>query len=391
MVAGALLVGWIVVEVLVIRTFSVLQPAFGLIGAGVLGAGYRHWHLAWGATDEEVRSSMPGDDLPTPGWFVATRAVTIAADPGDVWPWLVQVGRGRPGFYSYDVLDNGGRPSSRSILPEFQTVVVGSLAAPMATRPAEATSFVVASAVPGSSLVWSKADAVWSWRLTPELSGTRLVVRLRTGPVWRRPLHALAGGILLEVGDFPMMRKMLLGIRERAESLASVLPFAPPAGLEPATVCLEGSCSIPLSYGGRAKASQIPTTGCGRCPRRRRPTIDAPLACPRGRPGRSAARRAAWRAVRVQPRIEIGIDCDDPGRLAPVLGSRARVRGRRPRPGGVYLDLVPPEPGLPVVYLQRVPEPKSTKNRLHLDLFVDDPHALVERLIGLGATRSARR
>jgi len=63
---------------------------------------------------------MAGDELcprPQPN---ATRAVTIAAGPDDIWPWLVQWGRNRAGFYSYDLLDNLGRPSARQILPQFQ-------------------------------------------------------------------------------------------------------------------------------------------------------------------------------------------------------------------------------------------------------------------------------
>ena len=73
---------------------------------------YRRWHLRWGATPEEVASSLPGDELLPSARFVCTRAVTIAAPPAAVWPWLVQVGCGRAGWYSHDLLDNLARPSA---------------------------------------------------------------------------------------------------------------------------------------------------------------------------------------------------------------------------------------------------------------------------------------
>jgi hypothetical protein len=68
---------------------------------------------------------LPGDKLLPRAHFVATRAVSIAAPPADVWPWLVQTGYRRAGFYSYDWLDSLGRRSSTRILPEFQTLSVG--------------------------------------------------------------------------------------------------------------------------------------------------------------------------------------------------------------------------------------------------------------------------
>lgn len=86
------------------------------------------------------------------------------------------------------------------------------------------------------------------------------------------------------------------------------------------------------------------------------------------------------------PRIEIGIDCRDPERLAPFWAAALGYRIGDLDRAGVYLDLVPPEPSLPVVYLQKVPEAKDRKNRLHLDLYTDDPDGLVARLVALGAS-----
>lgn len=159
---------------------------------------------------------MPGDSLLTTSGFVATRAITIAAPPERVWPWLVQTGFGRAGFYSYDLLDNLGRHSADVVLPEFQNVAVGDLAAPMASPPDERTAFTVVEVDAPHTLVWGKPDSTWAWRLDQVgANGTRLVTRLKAqyapGPL----LPATV--LLMEIGDFPMMRRMLLGIRARAE------------------------------------------------------------------------------------------------------------------------------------------------------------------------------
>ena len=149
--------------------------------------------------------------------FVATRAIDIAASPQEVWRWLVQVGHGRAGFYSYDRLDNDGIPSATTILPQYQAPAVGDLAAPMTAGADERTSFRVAEATPPSRLAWSKPDSTWSWLLLARPGGgTRLVTRLKTR--YRADRWLPVTVLLMEVGDFPMMRRMLLGIRQRAEA-----------------------------------------------------------------------------------------------------------------------------------------------------------------------------
>jgi len=194
-----------------------------VLGAGAAAAAaggfarYRAWHLRWGATDAEVNAAMPGDDLLGPAAFTATRAITIDAAPADVWSWLVQVGFGRAGFYSYDWADNLGRRSARELLPEYQSPRPGDLAAPMAEPADERTAFTVAVAEEPEVLVWIKPDSTWAWRLTDSGAGqTRLVTRLKAryepGPFL--PVTVL----LMEVGDFPMMRRMLQGLAERAEA-----------------------------------------------------------------------------------------------------------------------------------------------------------------------------
>lgn len=85
-------------------------------------------------------------------------------------------------------------------------------------------------------------------------------------------------------------------------------------------------------------------------------------------------------------RVEVGIDCNDPEALAPFWAVALGYTVGPPSPDGTYLDLLPPEMGLPVVYFQRVSEPKTTKNRLHLDLWSLEPAATIEKLCALGAT-----
>jgi hypothetical protein len=178
---------------------------------------YRHWHLRWGATADELAAPMPGDGLVPRAGFRATRAISIAAPPEAVWPWLVQVGCLRAGFYSNDLLDNLGHPSARAIRPELQTLRLGQWV-PMSPTPSEDTAFRVDGFEVDHWLLWRKQDSTWAWRLTATpTGGTRLVTRVQAAYDWRRPGRALVGALLLELGDFAMMRRMLLGIRDRAE------------------------------------------------------------------------------------------------------------------------------------------------------------------------------
>ncbi len=87
----------------------------------------RPWQLRWGATAAELARAMPGDDdVPAPS-FDATRGVTVHAPPAAIYPWIVQIGMTRAGWYSYDLLDNLGRPSARRLLPERQQIYTGQL------------------------------------------------------------------------------------------------------------------------------------------------------------------------------------------------------------------------------------------------------------------------
>jgi hypothetical protein len=182
---------------------------------------YRRWHLRWGATSAETVAGLPGDTLVPHAQYKSTRAITIGAPPDAVWPWLVQVGCQRAGFYSNDLLDNLGRPSATTIMPSLQRLRVGQWV-PMspAATPTDRTVFKVHSFEVNEWLLWAKPDSTWLWRLTPAGSnGTRLVTRIHAVYDWRHPPTALLDVLLMEFGDFAMLRRMLRGIKARAESL----------------------------------------------------------------------------------------------------------------------------------------------------------------------------
>jgi hypothetical protein len=136
-----------------------------------------------------------------------------------VWPWLVQVGCLRGGFYSNDLLDNLGHPSAREVVAELQHLEVGQWV-PMSPTPSEMTAFKVDSFEINRWLLWRKPDSTWAWTLTEIDDGkTRLVTRIHALYDWTKPGSALLGLVLMEFGDFAMMRRMLRGIKERAETL----------------------------------------------------------------------------------------------------------------------------------------------------------------------------
>jgi hypothetical protein len=179
---------------------------------------YRRWHQRWGATDAEVAAPMPGDDIIDNVTFLATRAITIDAPPAAVWPWLVQVGCLRAGFYADDLLDNLGHPSAREILPEFQQLEIGQWV-PMSPTPSDTTAFKVAGFEENQCLLWQQPLSTWSCTLTNLPAGrTRLVTRIRIHRDWRHLAASLLSVVLTEFGDFAMMRRMLLGIRDRAQA-----------------------------------------------------------------------------------------------------------------------------------------------------------------------------
>jgi hypothetical protein len=208
-------------------------PMFKKIGIGLAllsGAAfgvflrfYRPWHSRWGATDEEVALEMAGDELIDQPTFNVTRAITIRARPEEIWPWIVQIGFRRAGFYSYDLLDNLGKPSADRIIPELQHIEVGTWI-PMSGKVSEETAFCVRAFEPNHWMLWEKAASTWAWKLIPiDEEYTRLIIRLKCRYRWTRPT-IVSDLILMELGDFPMMRKLMLGIKQRAEKAHETAP-----------------------------------------------------------------------------------------------------------------------------------------------------------------------
>ena len=167
----------------------------------------------WGATRDEIARPMPGDDAVADPMMNATRAVSIDAAPGEVFPWLRQMGFKRAGWYSYDWVDNLGKESARALHPEWQTLQTGDKV------PAGPISFIATVVDPDEAfcIVQSSRWVMFSlaFSLTAEAGGTRLVSRARARI--DAPGGPLVAKWLLEPGDGLMVRRQLLGIKERAE------------------------------------------------------------------------------------------------------------------------------------------------------------------------------
>jgi hypothetical protein len=219
--------------------------------AGMAAAiGLRRWWTTWGADAEEATKPLPGDGIVDEGETLITRGITINAWPEAVWPWLVQMGYGRAGWYSYDQLDMIGR-SSDAILPEFQSIAVGDvlpthpaggfevkavdpgralvlyLDSALVERQAKATGAqpISASETPGLAAsgrflqTASPPDFAVSWAFVLEPTGggqTRLIERMR-GRFGPATIGSKALMPLMGFGVFVMMHRQMLGIRDRVE------------------------------------------------------------------------------------------------------------------------------------------------------------------------------
>lgn len=181
----------------------------------------RAWQLHWGATEEELARAIPGDeDVPMPS-FDATRGVTVHAPPEAIYPWIVQIGVTRAGWYSYDLLDNLGRPSATRLIPELQKIYAGQII-PMS--PDGKYGVYVKEFKEKEWILWNdkEGDTTWFWGMYPtQDGGTRLITRIRMKYRWLTP--AAFFNLLVEFGDLIMMRKCMLGIKERAEAMAAQL------------------------------------------------------------------------------------------------------------------------------------------------------------------------
>jgi hypothetical protein len=212
-----------------------MSGALAVAGTVVLSPLLAPWYRTWGASGKETQRSLPGDELAPHPRSEITCAVTIQAPVGQVWPWLVQLGCQRAGWYSYDLLDNGGQPSANRILAEHQHLAVGDkvlltpkgpLAMPVValepekalvlggtlnTRTGEGVS-------PGNPLPEAYYTGINVFVLEQAGAGaTRLIFRQRLD--WSPALaNTLIYRVFLEPISFVMGRKMLKGIKRRAET-----------------------------------------------------------------------------------------------------------------------------------------------------------------------------
>jgi hypothetical protein len=247
---------------------SILKTALASAAASAAGAAgamaTREWWRTWGVAAADVAKPLPGDELVPDAEAVDTRGITIAAKPDEVWPWLVQMGFRRAGWYSYDTIDMN-HPSVERIVPEWQSLAVGDV---VPTHPSG--GFVVKAMEPGRSLVLyndtptlaaqqaaaaergveampsnlrasgaflenagPEFAASWAFVLEPVPEGTRLIERFRArmsgGPMpWL--LKPIVG-----FGVFIMTRRQMLGIRTRAERLgAGIIERPAQAAVTPA-------------------------------------------------------------------------------------------------------------------------------------------------------------
>jgi hypothetical protein len=193
---------------------ALVLAALGLLYARLL----RRPILRWGATEEEAASRLPGDELLEDADGVATRAIDVAAPPSAVWPWIAQMGPApRGGAYTYDWIENLlglDMHSAEEVLPEFQHPEVGDVLGYGTNR------MRVERVEPERVLAWRTEDGNWVWTFV--LSGhdgtTRLISRNR----FRLPtLVARVGMLPMEPASLVMERKMLRGIKERAERFAA--------------------------------------------------------------------------------------------------------------------------------------------------------------------------
>ncbi len=198
-----------------------MRPSRVLVFSGVSGVLYkvrlRRPVLTWGATEAEAASVLPGDELLEHADGISTRAIDIDAPAADVWPWLAQMGPSPPGgAYTYDWIENLLRLDMHSVdrvLPEFQHPAIGDMIGLGENR------MRLERVEPQRVLAWRSEYGNWVWTfvLAERNETTRLISRNR----FRLPtLRARIGMLPMEPGSLVMERKMLQGIKERAERLA---------------------------------------------------------------------------------------------------------------------------------------------------------------------------
>ena len=204
-----------------------LLAGIGIAGAITLYAfKIRKYQARWGATDEELKLPLPGDDIVKDPTSTTTNAVTIHAAPKDIWPWLVQIGKGRGGLYSYDWLDilfgYLDRPSVKKVLPEFQNPMPGDVI-PIGKDETTDDDFYVHSVekerafVIGSNHPSFRDRFSWAMILVPlGPRETRLIVRCHAR--MDRSLKGTVSQLALEPAAFIMIRRQMLNFKRLAEA-----------------------------------------------------------------------------------------------------------------------------------------------------------------------------
>ncbi len=224
-----------------------------MIGEGMVGAAgiaftillsplLRPHYKKWGATEAEVRRTLPGDEFVPRPKSELTCAINVQAPVEQIWPWFVQLGCQRGGWYSYDLLDNGGQPSAEHIIPEYQTLKVGdtvkavpngsfgfpvavielnhalSLAGTLDTQtgqPADINN-------PNLKAYFAGDQTFFIERV--DNKNSRLIFRMRVDWNPSTANNIIYGGIVEPI-SFVMGRQMLLNVKRRAENLTPSLPL----------------------------------------------------------------------------------------------------------------------------------------------------------------------
>ena len=203
---------------------TILEESLGAVAiAGTILTSplLRPWYSKWGASEVEVEKRLPGDEQVPDPTLESTRAITINAPATGVWPWLVQMGQGRGGLYSYERLENlvgCDMHNAERILPEHQNLSIGGK---VRLSKGEGTPYFVVKAVePGRAIILGGDDPPTSWAFILEPineDSTRLIIRFRQD--YEPSLGNVIGWrVFTDPITFVMERKMLQGIKLRAEA-----------------------------------------------------------------------------------------------------------------------------------------------------------------------------
>jgi len=193
-----------------------------LAGAVFLSGFYflivRPWHTRWNCTGEDVSRVIAGDELVPHPTFITNRGISIQAKPDSIWPWLVQLGEGRGGFYSYDWIDHllgFDINSADRILPQFQSPPQpgGIIPRGMYIWAVKNDQYLVLGTPPS----FAGFQTTWALALFPQTDGsTKLISRLRIHyDRWSLPNLLIAA--VLDPGQFIMEQKMLRTLKTLVE------------------------------------------------------------------------------------------------------------------------------------------------------------------------------